>query len=313
MRPQIPRGLRSAGQFRSGEHSTGGDKGAARDGAKTDPPPAGRASQAIIRPRRTASRHHGRGIVRRNDHRSDRRRSEKRRSIHRRRRPPGRPHRRWRTRPASDRPRHRRGRAAPREDASRGRRNRSRSDRRGNRPTEQESALRLAGALQRELAEKRAFLPFPGSDSRSAARTFSECGYLTLDAVRDLGGRERGLSLTHVKTETRARGRNFLADIRMALEIFSWLEASAGIREAANTGFEEIDIAQWVSSGAVGFSSAQGLLAPGQDMGIFSRSHWKGPHFPATVRTVRSNGLLGRTTLVTGGRNARSAPGQMAG
>ena len=84
-----------------------------------------------------------------------------------------------------------------------------------------------------------------------------------------MGGRGRDLFLTHAKTETRARGRKRLADLRLTLAIFAWFDPSAKIREAANTGCEEIDMEQRASSRAVGFSALKGLLAPGQDMANF--------------------------------------------
>ena len=81
--------------------------------------------------------------------------------------------------------------------------------------------------------------------------------------------RERDLFLTHAKTETRSRGRNCLAGLRLTLKIFARPEPSARIRDAANTGFEEIDIEQRMSSRAVEFSAFRGLLIPDQDMAKF--------------------------------------------
>ena len=95
-----------------------------------------------------------------------------------------------------------------------------------------------------------------------------------------MGGLERDLFLTHAKTETRARGRNCLEDLRLTLGIFAWFESSAKIREAANTGFGEIDIEHRMSSWVVDFSALQGLLSTGQYMTNFSRPSWKRTAFP---------------------------------
>ena len=57
--------------------------------------------------------------------------------------------------------------------------------------------------------------------------------------------------------------------MRLTLKIFAWFEPSARIRDAANVGFEEIDIEHRVSSWAVDFSALRGLLAPVRDMTNF--------------------------------------------
>ena len=128
---------------------------------------------------------------------------------------------------------------------------------RATRPSTRESAEALSDALRRDLAGRRVFRPFSSSDFRAAAWAFVECGYFAVDAVRDMDGRERDLSLPHAENETRARGRNCLADLRLTLEIFAWFEHSERIRDAANTGFGEIAIDQRMSSRAVGFSASR--------------------------------------------------------
>ena len=57
--------------------------------------------------------------------------------------------------------------------------------------------------------------------------------------------------------------------MRLTLEIFALFEPSAKIRDAADTGFGEIDIERRMRSWAVDFSDMQGLLATGQDMANF--------------------------------------------
>ena len=173
------------------------------------------------------------------------------------------------------------------------RRERSRSrgsdQNRGASPTSAERSVILSTALKRDLAGKHAFQSFSDSDFQTAARSLVECGYYTVEAVRDMDGRERDLFLNFAKSETRARGRNCLADLRLTLKIFAWFEPAARIRDAANTGFEEIDIEQRMQSWTVDFSALRGLLVPDQDMtNFFSAEIEKGrvarpPYIPYVV------------------------------
>ena len=162
--------------------------------------------------------------------------------------------------------------------------------------------MALEEAPNRGLSGHRAFRPFHCSDFRAAARAFAERGYLTLDAVSDAGGREHGLSPTHAKNETRARGRNCLSGHRMALEICARFERTPKIRDLANTGFGEIDSGQRASSWAAGFSALQCHLAPGRDVANFflGRSGRRAIS-SADVRALRSTGIPSDAPAVPAG------------
>ena len=81
-----------------------------------------------------------------------------------------------------------------------------------------------------------------------------ENGYLFIGDVRDVGGRERGVFLQQAKRDIQNSGRNCLADSIRAINISAWFEPSGRIRDAANTGFGEIDIEHRVSSWAADLS-----------------------------------------------------------
>ena len=84
-----------------------------------------------------------------------------------------------------------------------------------------------------------------------------------------MGGRSRGLSLTRAKNEPRARGSNFPSDLRLAFEISAWFGKTAKLRDAAATGFLEIETDRRASSRASGFSALCGLRIPEQGVGDF--------------------------------------------
>ena len=91
--------------------------------------------------------------------------------------------------------------------------------------------------LRADLVGKRPFVGFTRDDFAQTARIFRNNGYRTVGQVRDMGPKERDLSIQETKRENRS-GRSMLSDLRLTLKIFSWFEP-IGRGRAGNIPFND--------------------------------------------------------------------------
>ena len=126
----------------------------------------------------------------------------------------------------------------------------------------------LVRMLRKDLMGNRAFHPFSITDFLRAAEIFGHRGYFALAAIRDMDARERDMFLQPANRDY--GGRNFLADLRLTLNIFAWFEPHGRMRDAVNANFEGIEIDRRMKSRAVDFSHLANGLVPVQDMVDFA-------------------------------------------
>ena len=101
------------------------------------------------------------------------------------------------------------------------------------------AANQYAGDLAREfrmdLMDKHAFRGFTRTDFDWAARNFWPNGYQSVDDVRGMDTRERGMFLSHFKSG-HGRSRNRLSDVRLIFRIFAWFGPLGKLRDPARGG-----------------------------------------------------------------------------
>ena len=120
---------------------------------------------------------------------------------------------------------------------------------------------------------KHAFVSFDKADFTHAARIFWEIGYKSVDGIKDMDPRERGLFLSTAKSARRDgnRNRSCLADLRLVLRIFAWFDPHGKLREGAYAA-DEIAIDRRMRDWSVSLSGIAGPLQPEQDMTNFFSS-----------------------------------------